>query len=291
MKIGSGSVLRAKSMLSSLSSVRLFSFTLLLGLALFAAPASLAQQDDSVEDDFKAGPVPGQQTFTSTCAGCHGLDGQGSEKAPNIVGSAKVQHLSDAQISGIISNGVSGTGMPGFRSLSPAQVRDLVGYLRVLQGKSDARVPPGDAERGKKVFFGKGECSSCHTISGEGGFLGPDLSAYGAAMSAQVILKALVNPVGNIPPGYRLAAATTRDGNRIEGLVRNEDNFSLQMQTKGGDFFFFQKSDLQSLEYLNRSLMPANYGERLNRDELDDLVSYILKTGSSSKTDAASQGR
>ena len=56
----------------------------------------------------------GKTTYNTSCAGCHGLDGRGSEKAPNISGSAKVQHLSDAQLSSIISNGVPGTGMPGF---------------------------------------------------------------------------------------------------------------------------------------------------------------------------------
>ena len=48
----------------------------LLGCALAPFPAR-AQQEDSWEEDFQSAPPPGKRTFTSTCAGCHGLDGRG----------------------------------------------------------------------------------------------------------------------------------------------------------------------------------------------------------------------
>jgi putative heme-binding domain-containing protein len=274
-------------MLSLRTSYRLIATLLLCGV-VFSAPA-LQAQDDSLEDDFKTGPTPGQLTFASTCAGCHGLDGRGSEKAPNIAGNAKVQHLTDTQLSEIISSGVPGTGMPPFRSLSPAQVRALVAYLHLLEGKVKARALPGDASSGRKIFFGKGECSTCHTISGEGGFLGPDLSAYGPQMSAEAILKALTGPARIVPSGYKPATVTTRDGSRVEGVVRNEDNFSVQLQTRDGTFLFLQKSDLLSMEYGSQSLMPANYGERLSRSELNDLVSFLMSAGSPSKTPVSGQ--
>ena len=89
----------------------------------------------------------------TSCAGCHGLDGRGSDKAANISGSAKVQHLSDAQLSSIISNGVPGTGMPGFRNLNDKQTRAVVSYLRSLQGKLEGRNLPGDTGRGKANIF------------------------------------------------------------------------------------------------------------------------------------------
>lgn len=276
-------------MLSIRTSHRLITIMLLLWAGAFSVPLAQSQQDDSLEDDFKASPGPGQLTFTSNCAGCHGLDGRGSEKAPNIVGNVKVQHLTDAQLSSIISSGIPGTGMPPFRSLSPTQVRALVAYLHVLQGKVNARALPGDAAPGRKIFFGKGECSTCHTISGEGGFLGPDLSSYGSAMSAEAILKSLLNPTRTAQPGFKPAAVTTRDGRRVEGMVRNEDNFSVQLQTREGTFLFLQKSELQNLEYGGQSLMPANYGERLSPTELNDLVSFLMSAGSPSKTPVSKQ--
>jgi putative heme-binding domain-containing protein len=267
---------------------RVVVISLLLWAGAFV-PASRAQQEDSVEADFKAGPAPGERAFASTCAGYHGLDGRGSDKAPNIAANAKVQHLTNVQISSIISGGVPGTGMPAFRSLSPAQVHALVGYLRVLQGKVKSRAVSGDAIQGKKIFFGKGDCSTCHMISGEGGFLGPDLSAYGSTASADAILKSLLNSTRTIQPGFKPATITRRDGSRVEGVVRNEDNFSLQLQMKDGSFFFFEKTDLQRVDYGSQSLMPANYGERLNAGELNDLISFLIGTGSPSKATRTSK--
>ena len=82
-----------------------------ISLLLCAGGVSLRAQDDTLEDDFKKTPGPGQLTFGSTCAGCHGLDGRGGDKAPNIAGNTKVQHFTDSQLADIISNGVPGTGM------------------------------------------------------------------------------------------------------------------------------------------------------------------------------------
>jgi cytochrome c oxidase cbb3-type subunit 3 len=223
----------------------------------------------------------GKRSFTSTCAGCHGLDGRGSERAPSIATSPRIQKLSDKGLSNIISNGVPGTGMPAFHSLSAGQVQSLVSYIRTLQGKTEARVLPGNAVRGKDIFFGKGECSNCHSISGHGGFLGPDLTSFGASSSAESISEAINRSKRIIPFGYRPASAIRRDGTSIEGVVRNEDNFTVQLQTQDGAFHFFQKSDLQKLEYQNQSLMPTNYAERLSHDELNDLVSYLMDASSS----------
>ena len=117
--------------------------------------------------------------------------------------------------------------------------------------------------------------------------MGPDLSTYGSEMSAKAILDTILNSSRVVPPGYKSATVTTRDGSRVEGIVRNEDNFSVQMQTADGEFHFLQKSEVQSLEYSGRSPMPANYGERLTRSELDDLTSYLMSVASSSK---ATQG-
>lgn len=166
--------------------------------------------------------------------------------------------------------------MPAFRSLTAKQIGALVGYLRVLQGKAESRTLPGDAKRGREIFFGKGDCASCHTVAGQGGFLGPDLSAYASTSSAKAIRDEIVKPRRNPAPGYRSAVLTTAQGDRLEGLIRNEDNFSLQFQAKDGSFRFFQKSDLRSFERLDHSLMPTDYGQRLSSAELDDLVKFLV---------------
>ena len=263
------------------------SFHLLLGLALMVCTgvfsnSLLAQQHDFWGDDSKTNPPPGQHTFNSNCSGCHGLDGRGGDKGPGIAASG----LSDAQLSTIISKGIPGAGMPAFHQFSAPQIRNIISYVRILQGKLAERTLPGDPTRGKDIFFGKAECSSCHAISGTGGFLGPDLSVYGSDASAKAIRDEIVRASRTATSGYRPAVVTKLDGSQVEGVVRNEDNFSLQLLTKDGSFHFLQKSDLQNIERPARSLMPTNYGERLSPTELNDLVSFLMTapSGASSAT-------
>lgn len=258
-------------------------------LLLASYPLRLNSQDDAWEEDFKTAPPAGKRTFTSTCAGCHGLDGRGSERAPSIASNAKLQHASDADLAKIISNGVSGTGMPAFHTLTAGQVRGLVSYVRFLQGRQDGRALPGDSAHGREIFFGKGECSSCHAVSGQGGFLGPDLTNYGSRLSASEIQKAIVDSARIVPDGYKAAGVTTGDGTRLEGVVRNEDNFSLQLLTRDGRFHFFEKNELQAVHYREQSLMPVDYAGRLDQKELRDLISYLMTAGASSKANSISR--
>ncbi len=114
---------------------------------------------------------PGAAIFASNCAGCHGADGRGGEHAPNIATAPEVQHLMDRELAGIIRYGISGAGMPAFSSLKQQEVADVVGYLRILQGRGDIVKLPGDPKQGEALFFGKAQCSDCHMVNGKGGLL------------------------------------------------------------------------------------------------------------------------
>jgi cytochrome c oxidase cbb3-type subunit III len=218
----------------------------------------------------------GKQTFASTCASCHGLDGRGGERAPSIADRANVQRLSDSQISHIIENGIPGKGMPAFPSLESSEIKAVVAYLRTLQGVRRAAALPGDPNRGKAVFFGKAGCSSCHMVAGEGGFIASDLSAYAQSHEVEQIRSAIVTPPSTVRQ-VRLLTVTTRGGERFVGRVRNEDNFSLQLQSLDGTFHFIAKPDIDKLEYDSQALMPSDYGSTLNASELNDVVSYLMK--------------
>ena len=176
--------------------------------------------------------------------------------------------------------------MPAFSELNQQQVHNIIGYLRSLQGSAGARDLPGDAARGKTIFFGSAGCSNCHTLAGNGGFLGPDLSSYGTNSSATVIREAITRRDRVEPAGYRSAVLTTLQGERLEGVIRNEDNFSIQFLTKDGTFHFFQRADLQKVETPGHSLMPSDYGDRLSATGLNDLVSYVIKSASSASATA-----
>ena len=95
-------------------------------------------------------------------------------------------------------------------------------------------------------------------------------------MSAEAIRDEIVRSRRMPAQGYRSAVLVTSEGDRLEGVIRNEDNFSIQFQNKNGGFHSFQKSELRSIERIENSLMPTDYRERLSSAELNDLASYLM---------------
>jgi cytochrome c oxidase cbb3-type subunit III len=222
----------------------------------------------------------GSQLFSAYCASCHGLDGHGGHRAPDIIGEREVQKLSNARIEKIVREGIAGTGMPSFRVLGDAKIQALVRHIRTLQGQGSNSPLPGSPESGRILFFGKAGCAECHMVNGTGGFIGSDLSAYGRSKSVAEIREAITKPNPYLDERGRVVVATTQDGQTFTGIPRNEDNFSLQMQTKDGAFHFFEKSSLRGIEHSPESLMPSDYVSRLTRQEIDDIVSYVAAVAS-----------
>lgn len=218
----------------------------------------------------------GQPLFGSSCAGCHGLDGRGGEHAPNIATNESVQRLGDADLAHIVRNGIPAAGMPAFgSSFNDNQIKAVVSYLRILQGKGQPVKIAGDPAKGRALFYSSAGCSECHMIKGQGGFLGMDLSRYGASHSPEEIRDSILNPSKNRDSRSATITVITQSGQKYNGVVRNEDNFSIQMQTRDGAFHFFDKSSLARVDHPAGSLMPQ-YGSRLTKTELTDLVKYLV---------------
>jgi putative heme-binding domain-containing protein len=258
----------------------------LSGLLALCTVGGLARSQTSLPNPrqkiSKPVPLRGKQTFVSSCASCHGLDGRGGERAPNIAEKPKTQQLSDAQLFHIVENGIPGTGMPAFHALESADIKAVVTYLRTLQGTKKVVKLPGDPKHGETIFFGKAECSGCHMVAGKGGFIASDLSTYACTHAVEQTLNAITNPASSSDHQARSVTATGRSGEKYVGVIRNEDNFSLQLQTLDGAFHFVAKSDLEGLEYSSQALMHPDYGSTLSPSELNDVISYLMSVANTS---------
>jgi cytochrome c oxidase cbb3-type subunit III len=227
-------------------------------------------------DDEKPAPVPQQElrgkgVFEMRCATCHGLDGLGGEHAPDVIRRSAVRALSDQALFNLIHDGIPELGMPGFRDMSKEDGHAVVAYLRLLQGNSAGGYMRGDPVRGQNLFFGKAGCSACHS---RGQFVVEDLLGFARDHQVDEIREAILRPTGSRP---ETATAVARDGRKFSGMIRNEDNASLQLQDGDGRFYLLMKSSLVSVGRKTGEPMPVDYGQRLKTTELDDLVGYILR--------------
>jgi putative heme-binding domain-containing protein len=220
-------------------------------------------------------------TYESVCASCHGLDAQGSERGPNIASRQEVVDKSDAQLAEILKHGKTSTGMPAFAAFGDARIAALVAYLRTLLGHGDEGPVPGDPASGKALFFGKAQCASCHMVGGQGGFFAHDLTSYAARMNADEVRAKIVNPDKDFDTRRGTDTVILADSSKLSGVVRSEDNFSLQLQTPDGLFHLLTKSEIRTQTYAGKSGMPKDYGATLSPAELNDLVSYLLRASRS----------
>jgi putative heme-binding domain-containing protein len=212
------------------------------------------------------------------------LDGRGGERAPDLAMRASALRRSDAELFQIIQSGIPARGMPSFGTMDSSRIHQLVSYLRLLQGKNGGVTVSGDPQHGKALFFGKARCSECHMIEGAGGFIAEDLSVYGRTRAPEEI-RAAITMKQNKTKGTAesLTTVTTRNGQTFSGVLRNEDNFSVQLQTLDGAFHLFTKAEVQSLARSSDPLMPSNYGSALSPKEIDDLISFLMTSARGDK--------
>jgi cytochrome c oxidase cbb3-type subunit III len=210
--------------------------------------------------------------FRTRCAGCHGPDARGYV-GPDISG-LWASGDTDERVFGIVRRGVPGTEMT---PADPQRVPDreiwqILAYLRTLTAPP-ATASSGDAQNGERIF--RATCSSCHMVNGRGGQLGPDLSRIGSGRPRAALLKKVRGTTDSIRSGYEAVTLVTRDGQRIRGVKKNDDEFSIQIMDTRERLRGYLKESLAEVVNEPRSLMPVYAADQLNDRDLDDLLQYL----------------
>jgi cytochrome c oxidase cbb3-type subunit III len=257
----------------------------------FLLPALLAQDKNPYAGDAQAAKL-GEFQFRSNCAFCHGLGAHGGGRGPDLTRVQKRHGDSDADLFRTISEGVPGTAMPPNGAtqqgvgMTDEEIWQVIAYLRSVEVKAPAH-PPGDAARGKQLFFGSAGCSTCHMIAGKGGRLGPDLSTAGSARSTSYLIESVREPSRRLAQGiseemkefsteYLTVKVETADGQKFTGVLLNEDSFTLEMMDTREQLHLLEKANLRSFEKSRESLMPAYDQKMLNDQGLEDIIAFML---------------
>lgn len=135
----------------------------------------------------------------------------------------------------------------------------------------------GDGTAGRHIFATKPEagCIRCHTISGEGGKIGPDLTWLRNAMERTQILESIVAPNATIAPGFASSVVKLKNGETLAGVVSYEDANELTLTS----IVDGKKTTLKTADIAERtpmpSPMPPHFGSVLDKRAIRDLVEYI----------------
>ena len=234
---------------------------------LFIIPAFAQISSSSFPDAVEGGRV----RFNIRCAGCHGQDGLGGERAPAIGHGWRSRMESEAAIKNVIVQGIADAGMPAF-NVPDAELKQLVAFLqsRVLPL---AKTPvPGNVRAGEALFFGEGHCAKCHMVWGKGSLNGPDLTEAAKKLTLAEVETSLRNPDLRKAAGYTVAMVLLKESRRLHGFIRNESGADLQLQGFDGRLHLLRKSEITSVQKETHSSMPLWTG---TREQTLDLIAFL----------------
>jgi putative heme-binding domain-containing protein len=145
----------------------------------------------------------------------------------------------------------------------------------------DSGLVDRDFDRGKNIYAAI-LCSRCHTMKGEGGDIGPDLTQLGTRFSNRDILEAIQKPDKVVSDQYASSIFTLKNGQSVLGRLVNEDETSYSISQNPfapNQLRKIPKSEVVSRKYSTVSIMPGGLINSLNAGELKDFIAYLKSGG------------
>jgi len=233
----------------------------------------------------------GEYEFRINCALCHGLGARGGGRGPDLTRAQKKHAHNDAEMFQIISSGIPGTAMPANGTngqgvgMTDEEIWQIITYIGSQETKSSVKIT-GDVAHGKALFFGDGNCSLCHMVSGNGGRLGPDLTSVAGSRTREAIIDSIRNPSRRLawglteatkefPQEYESVTVVTAEGKQIKGVILNEDSFTVQIMDPGEHIHLLEKDKLKSFQKSRESAMPKYDADVLSDKDVQDIVAFL----------------
>ncbi len=134
----------------------------------------------------------------------------------------------------------------------------------------------GDAVAGKIVF--KNQCAKCHTHSGEGAKVGPDLTGMAVHPKSHLLVEVL-DPSRSVEGNYRQYVVTTKAGRVVPGLLASETRTAVEILDAEAKRHLIQREDIEEIQTSNKSLMPEGFEKQLSKDDLVNLLEFLTQKG------------
>lgn len=156
--------------------------------------------------------------------------------------------------------------------------------LDELSGATQTELKARSFETGQKVFAAAA-CFTCHRFGNAGGMTGPDLSTAGRRYSPHDFLDQIVNPSKVINEQFSAVTVVTTEGKVHSGVIVNLNGDTVTLNTDLTDpdqRVSVDRKEVEEMEVSKTSPMPANLLGLLTKDEIMDLVAYVLSGGDAS---------
>jgi putative heme-binding domain-containing protein len=117
-------------------------------------------------------------------------------------------------------------------------------------------------------------CGACHTMYGEGGKIGPDLTGSGRA-NLDYLLENIVDPSAVVSADYRMSLVTLEDGRALSGVIAGKDERTLTLRTLAETMTIDQK-EVVKIDTSPMSMMPEGLLLAFPPEQVRDLIAYLM---------------
>jgi cytochrome c oxidase cbb3-type subunit 3 len=226
----------------------------------------------------------GKQLFGVNCSFCHGSDARGGEGGPNLLRSQLVLNDKNGEaIAVVVQNGRPDKGMPKF-DLTNENVSDIATFLhsfRVAGYDASRDIPPnivvGDAKAGEAYFNGPGQCSTCHSVTG-------DLAGIGSKLEPKALQNMIVSGGGGgrgatlpIPVPPTTIKITLPSGQVVEGKLDRIDDFSLSLVDASGNHRSFARNgNVPRVEIIDPLQAHIKMLSKYTDNDIHNLTAYLV---------------
>lgn len=136
-------------------------------------------------------------------------------------------------------------------------------------------------ENGQKMFQVTA-CYKCHRFAGDGGIVGPELTAVSRRYNARTLLESIIEPSKVISDQYEASVFVLDSGKSIAGRVVNLNNDRIMVSEnmlEPGNLTSIPRDEIEETLVSKVSMMPAGLINTLSREEVLDLVAYLQSGG------------
>jgi putative heme-binding domain-containing protein len=158
---------------------------------------------------------------------------------------------------------------PELKTMSAAK-RQRITQLKSRLGP--ASLAEADPVQGRRRFVQT--CATCHTLFGQGGKIGPDLTGSQRA-NLDYLLENIVDPSAIVAPAYKMSTIALTDGRVLSGIVIDQPGQTLSVQTPT-ERLIVNRSDIEQIRKSDLSLMPDGLIDVLPEREVRDLLAYLM---------------
>lgn len=136
-------------------------------------------------------------------------------------------------------------------------------------------------DKGQQLFA-EASCFACHRFSGQGGAIGPDLTALSGRFSPRDILESVILPSKQVSDQYQAIKALTDDGKVVVGRIVNLNGDNIAINTNMLDpnaITNVNRNHLEEIVPSEQSMMPEGLLDNFTEEEIKDLMAYMLSRG------------